>query len=290
MLRKQIQKLALIALVAFFFTSCNEYQKVLKNNDTKEMYEYAMRYYEEEDYPRAKHLFELIAPKYVGKPQGERLSFFFADAQFKTRSYYLSSYQFERFIKSYPASDKREQATFYEAKSYYLMSPKFSLDQSDTDKALSKLQLFINAYPNSEFFDEASEMAIELGIKKERKAFEIGKQFDRLGEFNFPVLKASMKSMDNFISENPGSIYREEAHYIRLKSATQLAMNSTFDKMKERFEQAKEYFDVFKKNYPQSKFEEESTMLLSIIDAGLQGEVDFSRITSTETTEPTTDK
>ena len=76
MLRKQIQKLALIVFVAFFFTSCNEYQKVLKNNDTKEMYEYAMRYYEEEDYPRAKHLFELIAPKYVGKPQGERLSFF----------------------------------------------------------------------------------------------------------------------------------------------------------------------------------------------------------------------
>lgn len=290
MLRKQFQRLAFLALYVSLFASCNEYQKVLKNNDNKEMYEYAMKYYEEEDYPRAKHLFELIAPKYVGKPQGERLSFFFADAQFKTKSYYLSSYQFERFIKSYPGSDKREQATFYEAKSYYLMSPKYSLDQSDTDKALSKLQLFINAYPNSEFFDQASEMAIELGIKKERKAFEIGKQFDRLGEFNFPVLKASMKSMDNFISENPGSIYREEAHYIRLKSATQLAMNSTFDKMKERFVTAKEYFDLFQKNYPQSKFEEESLVLFSIIDAGLQGEVDFSRINATETTEPTTEK
>ena len=40
------------------------------------MYELANRYYEEGDYIRAKRLYEIIAPKYAGRPQGERLSYF----------------------------------------------------------------------------------------------------------------------------------------------------------------------------------------------------------------------
>src|SRR5690606_33648378 len=149
----------------------------------------------------------------VGKPQGERVLFFFADSYFEGRDYYLSGYQFERFVKSYPRSDKLQEASFMDAKSHYMLSPVHSLDQTETDKALSKLQVFINTYPESEFFPQANEMATELTTKKERKAVEIAKQFNKLGQFNFPILISALKAFDNFISENPGSIYREEALY-----------------------------------------------------------------------------
>ncbi|MGA1773337.1 MAG: outer membrane protein assembly factor BamD, partial [Flavobacteriaceae bacterium] len=101
----KLRFLTLFTVAIFALTSCSEYQKVLKENNLSEMYELANRYYEEGDYIRAKRLYEIIAPKYAGRPQGERLSYFFADAQFKTKAYYLSSYQFERFIKAYPSSD-----------------------------------------------------------------------------------------------------------------------------------------------------------------------------------------
>jgi outer membrane protein assembly factor BamD len=241
------------------FSSCSEYQKVLRKNDVKEMYDLANSYYEQGDYVKAKRLFEVIAPKYAGRPQGERLSFFFANAQYLTGSYYLSSYQFERFIKSYPNSDKREEASFLEAASYFKMSPKFSLDQTDTDTALIKLQSFINDYPDSEYFASANEMVQTLNIKKQQKAIE----------FNLPVLFSAITSLNNFILENPGSIYREEAYFIRLKSATILAENSTFQKMNQRFQDALKYYNEFKRNYPNSRFTEEADAYKEKIDESL---------------------
>jgi len=188
-----------------FLVSCNEYQKVLKNEDIKAKYDMAEKFYNEGDYKRANRLFEQIAPKYVGKPQGERVMFFFANTYFKTKSYYLAGYQFERFIKSYPKSDKIQEATYLEAKSFYEISPKYSLDQTDTDKALSKLQTFINTYPESEYFADANTMAQELTTKKEKKQIEIAKQFDKLGEFNYPILVSAITTLENFITDNPGS-------------------------------------------------------------------------------------
>src|SRR5690606_20354873 len=107
---------------------------------------------------------------------------------FKNRDYYLSGYQFERFVKSYPRSEKVQEASFMDAKSHYMLSPLHSLDQTETDKALSKLQVFINTYPESEYFDQANALAVELTTKKEKKEVEIAKQFNKLGQFNFPIL------------------------------------------------------------------------------------------------------
>lgn len=266
----KLRVVGLFITALWSLTSCSEYQKVLKENNLSEMYELANQYYEEGDYIRAKRLYEIIAPKYAGRPQGERLSFFFADAQFKTKAYYLSSYQFERFIKSYPTSDKREEASFLEAESYYFMSPRYSLDQTDTDKALEKLQSFINSYPNSEYFDRANERVQELKIKKEQKAFEIAKQYDMLGEFNLPVLFSSIKSLNNFIIEFPGSLFREEALFIRIKSATILAENSTASKMSERYEEALTYYKDFRKYYQTSRFDKEAEYYYSKIQNGLE--------------------
>jgi len=242
-------------------TSCNEYQKVLKNESVKAKYDLAEKYYNEGDFKRAKRLFEQIAPKYIGKPQGERVMFFFADSYFKTKDYYLAGYQFERFIKSYPKSEKLQEASFLEAKSYYELSPAYSLDQTDTDKALSRLQIFINTYPESEYFAEANEMAISLDSKKEKKQLEIAKQFNKLGEFNYPILISAITALDNFISDNPGSIYREEALYHRIEAATNLALNSTENKKKERLEHARNVYNNLMRYFPETKFKKKADNL-----------------------------
>ncbi|MEM1339185.1 MAG: outer membrane protein assembly factor BamD [Bacteroidota bacterium] len=266
-----MQRIYLLGIaVVFLFVSCNEYQKVLKNEDTKAKYDLAERYYKEEDYKRANRLFEQIAPRFVGKPQGERVMFFFADTYFKTEQYYLAGYQFERFIKSYPNSDKLQEGIFLEGKSYYMLSPRYSLDQTDTDKALAKLQNFINTYPDSEFFAEANTMAQELTQKKQKKEIEIAKQFDKLGEFNFPILISSIAALDNFISDNPGSIYREDAFFYRLKSAITLAQNSTESRQKDRYEEALVHYRALMKSYPDTKYLKEANRYFTILQQELE--------------------
>ncbi|WP_339627461.1 outer membrane protein assembly factor BamD [uncultured Maribacter sp.] len=259
-----------ILLIAIALQSCSEYQKALKNDDVKVKYDLAEKYYEEGDFKRANRLYEQIAPKYVGKPQGERVMFFLSNSYFKRGDFNMAGYQFERFIKSYPKSDKVIEATFLGAKSYYELSPEYSLDQTETDKALLKLQNFINTYSESEYFAEANAMAQELTAKKEEKAFQILKQYNKLGEFNFDMLKSAVAASDNFVSDNPGSIYREDAMFVKLEALTHMAMNSYESLKEERLKSAKAAYTTLKKQFPESKFDKEANNLLEKINKELQ--------------------
>ena len=125
MLKFRMKKIILLLSVVFLFTSCGEYQKVLKSKDSGLKYSTAENLYneaKEEDsrrkYSKALRLFEQLVPEYRGKPQGQKLMFLFADTYYELNDYFLAGYQFERFVETYPESEKIEEAAFKGAKSY----------------------------------------------------------------------------------------------------------------------------------------------------------------------------
>ena len=61
-------KLLLISIF-IFFSSCNEFQRVLKSEDIKVKYDAAEKYYENQEYKIASRLYEQIIPKYREKQQ-----------------------------------------------------------------------------------------------------------------------------------------------------------------------------------------------------------------------------
>lgn len=258
----KIHRYGFILTLFLLTASCSEYQQVLKESDTAKKYEMAESLYEAGSFKKANRLFEQIAPSFIGKPQGERVLFFLANSYYQLRDYNFAGYQFERFLKSYPKSDKAAEAGFLGAKSYYLLSPRYSLDQTDTDKALTKLQVFINTYPDSEYMAEANAMAQELTQKKQKKAFEIAKQFVKLGKYytlNYNI--SAITTLDNFISDHPGSVYREEAYFLKLRAATTLARNSILSRKKERLDNAAAAYNTLIRYYPDSEYAEDAREL-----------------------------
>ncbi|MDO6490814.1 MAG: outer membrane protein assembly factor BamD [Cellulophaga sp.] len=265
---KKILPLLLLVLV---LGSCSEYQKVLKNQDIKAKYEMAEKFYNEGDFKRANRLFEQITPKYVGKPQGERVMFFNANSYYEIRMYNDAGYHFERFIKAYPRSEKVQEASFMGAKSYAHLSRNYSLDQTDTDKALLKMQNFINTYPDSEYLAEANEIAAKLITKKEKKSIEIAKQFTKLGEFyDLEYSISAIKALENFMIDNPGSIYKEEALYYKTLAAYNLAINSHPYKKEERLKNANEAYGKLMKTFPETEFAKKANNMKEKIDKELQ--------------------
>ena len=260
----KMKRFTLYITLIIFATSCSEYQKALKNEDVKVKYDLAQKLYDEGDYKRANRLFEQILPNYIGKPQGERIVFFYANSFYQTRDYYLSSYQFERFYKSYPKSEKAEEAAYLEAKSYYHISPKYSVDQTDTHKAINKFQAFVDNYPNSTYLQEANDMVKELRIKLEKKVFETAKQYNTLQDY-----KSAIGALENFISNYPGTPFREEALFYKLDSAYKLAINSISGKQEERFTEAKSIYDSFKKYFPESEYMDKANKMLTSIEEEL---------------------
>lgn len=243
-----MKKILLIVTLAISFASCSEYQRVLASDSTADKYAMADSLYMAGKYLKSAKMMEQIIPAYRGKPQGQKLMYLYANAYYNLEDYILSSYQFERFTISYPKSDSVEVAAYKSAKSYFELSPSYSLDQKDTDKALDKLQGFINSYPNSEKREEANAMVKELRKKLDKKSFETAQQYLRISDY-----KAAISAFDNFILNHPGSKYRKEAFYGRYIAAYELAINSLPRLVEERLNTTIEYYNGFKKYYTDSE-------------------------------------
>jgi outer membrane protein assembly factor BamD len=215
-------------------------------------------------YKKALKLMEQIVPAYRGKPQAERLTFIYANTYYQMGDFYLAGYQFERFETSYPRSDSVEIASFKSAKSYYELSPRFSLDQEDTHTALNKLQAFINTYPNTQYRAEANELVSELRGKLELKDMRVAKQYLKISDY-----KPAIAAFENFISDHPGSPFRKDAFFGRLDAGYQLAINSVPRLINERLIVAKTYYDSFVKYYEDTELMADAEVILKDINKRL---------------------
>ncbi|NUY82262.1 outer membrane protein assembly factor BamD [Flavobacterium sp. MAH-1] len=260
-----MKKIFVLLLSAGLLVSCSEYQKALKSEDSGLKYAQAEKKYDQGKYSKAIRLFEQMAPNYKGKPQAEKMFYMFAMSYYKTEQYYLSGYQFETFAAGYPKSEKAEEAAFLSAKSYAKLSPSYSLDQVDTNKAIDKLQAFIDKYPDSEFLKEANETMKGLREKLEKKAYLIAYGYNKISDY-----KSAIVAFDNFVADYPGTPFKEKALYYRLDSSYKLAINSIPAKMEERLNQAKGAYSNLLKFYPNTEYKKDADEMLAKIENDLK--------------------
>lgn len=260
-----MKKILSILLLTLLFSSCSEFQKALKTEEIGVKYDVATKQYDKGNYMKAIRLFEQIAPSYRGRPQAEKMFYMYSQSFYKTKQYGSAAYQFESFVSSYPKSEKVEEASYLSALSYSKLSPKYSLDQVDSYKALDKFQSFINNYPTSEYLPEANIVVKELREKLEKKSFEIAKQYNTISDH-----KAALVVLDNFITDFPGTKYKGEALYYKLDSSFKLAINSVDSKKLERLNNAKAaYLNLMKFN-SSSEFKEKADEMLATIETDLK--------------------
>jgi outer membrane protein assembly factor BamD len=224
---QNIKNLAYLFVFSLLLSSCGEYQKVLNKGTSEEQYKMAVKMYEAQNYSKALRLFEKITPIYRGKPQMERIQFMVAQSNFNEKNYSIAGYYFDRFTKNYLKSSKKEEAAFLSAYSYKLASPRFSIDPTDTNKALESFQEFINRYPDSDKIEEANKYYSELRAKLEKKYFEIAKTYYRTADYDLRNYKAAIQAFDNLLEDFLGTKFKEEALYYQLKAAHDFVLKST---------------------------------------------------------------
>ena len=99
----------------------------------------------------------------------------------------------------------------------------------------------------------------ELQNKLEKKEFEVSKQYYTIRDFN-----SAIKSLDNFIADNPGTIFREEALYYRWLSQYEIAVNSIEARINERVTELERSFNNFLRYYPDTIFIEDLSDKINI--------------------------
>jgi outer membrane protein assembly factor BamD len=206
--------------------------RVSKRYKTKEAkYEAAKMYYEKGAYLTAAQLFEEVYPLYISSSEGENILFLFSDSYMKNHDYLMAAFHFKDYIRKYPQSSKAENASFLASKCYFLNSPTYNLDQTDSYLAIESLEIFLNAYPNSEYQEEGNMMIDSLRNKLAKKDFNIARMHYNIGNY-----QAAQILFNNLFKDFPNSAFTEEALYYLVKNSYEYAQKSQENKKVERYQ------------------------------------------------------
>ncbi len=248
----------LIVMLLIVITSCSPYQKLLKSDDIMLKKEKAIEYYEEGDYNKSLTLLTDIIPAFRGTAEAEKLNYYYAMAHYKQKDYIMAAHYFKTFTQGFPRSEHVEEFLYMSAYCKYLLSPRPSLDQTETQDAIRELQAFINKFPQSPRVEESNNLIDELRYKLEKKAFD-----SALLYFNIRDYMAAVTSFNNVIQNYPDTEFREEALFYIQKSHFLYAENSIESKQLERYKAVVDAHAKLIKRFPESVFLSEADSMLA---------------------------
>lgn len=245
----EFMKNLFIVILIFLITSCGKYQKVLKSTDYEYKYNQAVMYYENEDYNRALPLFKELSTIFKGTSKIQEVDYYYAYCNYAIGDNLIAAYLFRNYSINFPNSKYAEECAYMTAYCFYEEAPAYSLDATNTYRAIDELQNFINIYSNSSKVEKCNELIDELRSKLSMKAFENAKQYYITSNY-----KAAIIALDNVLIDYPSFNNREEAHYLITKSSYLLAINSISSKVQKRLNETVQAYLHFKDNYPNSTY------------------------------------
>ena len=237
----------LLVLGTSWLTGCGDYQKVLKSTDPELKWTRAQEYFADDRCMQALPLLQELIGLFRGTERMEDVYYMYAEANLCIEDWYMARYTMRNFSKTFPTSDRAEEAEYQAALCSVRLSPGPSLDQSDTRTAMDELQLFLDRHPDSDRRDTCNIMIAELRGKLETKAWQGAKLYFTTGKY-----QSASKALANFMADWPVSRYAEEAQFLILKSQFLYAEQSTERRQAERYADAIESYFTFAARFPES--------------------------------------
>lgn len=242
--------LPLICLILMATMACNRsYNQVLKNPDPAYRLEKAHEYYNQGKYEKAQSLFEEHLTMNKGIKNSEEVLFLYAYCFYYMKDYTMGAFYFRNFTTSYPTSKRVEEAAFMMAKCYEMESPRYSLEQTNTYKAIEQYQNFANRFPNSEKIKDANAAIDALRAKLQKKAYEGAYLYYKIRQY-----QAASVALKALLKDHPDIDSKDKIQYYIIKSNKLFADNSTTSKKLERYEDTAKECTVFKEKYAGSTY------------------------------------
>ncbi|MGC9343935.1 MAG: outer membrane protein assembly factor BamD, partial [Bacteroidales bacterium] len=190
---------------------------------------------------------------YRGTVKADTLQFYRAMSYYHQRDYLMASHYFSELSETYPNSTYTEESSYMTGYCYYMLSPRPSLDQEYTRKAINTFTLFRINYPESERAIEASQLVSELQDKMVEKSYLNAKLYFDLGYY-----KAALVALRNSLGEYPNTSYREQLMYLILRASYLLADNSVESKKMERFQATVDEYYSFIGEFPEGQYSDDA--------------------------------
>jgi len=255
MIKKYILLFSIMQII--LLNSCNEYQKILKSSDLDFKYDKAVELFHNEEYVKAFPLFDELLFLHRGTDKAEQIYYYYSVSEYEKGNLLSAAQHLNNFSNTYTTNINAEKCAYLSVYCYYLLSPKYSLDQMNTFKALDEVAIFLDSYPQSNYYNDCLALQTKLKLKLDRKSFENAKLYYTTQNF-----KSAIHAFNSTLQENPNSTFNEEILFLQLKSYYFLAKNSVEEKKEKRIKDTIIAFNQFKNIYPNSQYLSESKLIL----------------------------
>ncbi len=224
---KKFTHITLAAVLVAVIVGCSNKPK-LETMPPTQMYNYLRETYNNEKYLDAAEGFEFFTINYGGNALVDSAQYFLGMSHFALKEYILAADAFDYLTRRFPNSQIVPEAMFMVGDCYWELSPRFSLDQTNTQKAIDFYQAFIDYYP--EILDKVQLAQKRIETCREKMANKM---------FANGVIYLKMKNFDSAV------IYFGQV--IEQYYDTEWAVKSTL-KIAESHEKAKK-FDLATSDY-----------------------------------------
>ncbi len=190
---KTLVAAAALAGVLFTFQGCGSSEQVTTLS-VEDRFAKAKALFEKADYFDAINEFTVVTLQFQGSKFAADAQYYLGECRFMRGEYLLSAFEYGVLKRSYPASTRIPEAQYKLALSYYNLSPRPSLDQQYTAKAIDEFQSFIEYYPSNALAADADAKIKELNNKLAKKLYDAARQYVTLEHS-----KAAIKYYDDLI-------------------------------------------------------------------------------------------
>lgn len=246
--------LSIILLITILFSSCGEYNKLLKSTDYEYKYEAAKNYFAKGSYGRASTLLNELIIILKGTDKAEESLYMLGMCYYNQKDYSTASQTFMSYYNTYPRGTYTELSRFHSGKALFLDTPEARLDQSGTYMAIQELQMFMEYFPQSSKKLEAQEMIFTLQDKLVLKDLLSAKLYYNLGTYMGNNYLSCVITAQNALKDYPYTKMREDLSILILRAKYEMAVNSIDDKRDERYRETVDEYYAFKNEFPESKF------------------------------------
>lgn len=247
MKRVNIVKLVIIA-TAVGVVGCSPFNKLLKLNDSEQMYHAAINYYHDGDFQHALQLFEELAPRYASTMRSDTIMYYTGCCFYKQGDFHTSGRIFDEYRSTYGRSPLLEDVEYMHAMGYYFSSPQPSRDQTTTLQAIRAIGEYMERYPSSPKMGICEMRLEELKGKLYDKSFINARTYYKTGRY-----KAAIIAFENALAEFPDTPHREEILFLTLDASYRLADNSLASLQVDRFLDTMDAYYNFISEFPESK-------------------------------------
>jgi len=244
----------LSVLFALILIACSS-NKLNANMPAEERMKVAIKMFEKKHYLDAKTQFRIITLSHSGSTIADKAQFYLAECHFYLKEYILAASEYQRLIKTFPNSEYVDDAKYKLGLSYYKLSPKYSLDQEYTLKAIQEFQEFLEDYHNSPLAPEVQEKLVEARTKLAHKVYSAAEQYRKMG-----ICKSAIIYYDLVLERYYDSKYAPKALYWS---------GECYRKLNE-YKQALDIFQEFVTKYPKNELAQKANQRIKELKEKVQ--------------------